>query len=187
MNLDTMRLLVAKGLSAADILEVAEAMAVRVDPTAAERQARHRAKGKAERDSVTRDVTRDSNAAPALSPSPNEKKSNPHPHTHPDLTTRARETAVSRPDDVSAQTWDDWLRHRRRIKADVTSTAVAGVRREAEKIGWSMEAALTESVTQGWRGFKADWVENRKATGPPAGRGASLATLAAEVRQLHAT
>lgn len=34
-----MRILVAKGLSASDLLEVAEAMAVRSDPTAADRQA----------------------------------------------------------------------------------------------------------------------------------------------------
>jgi hypothetical protein len=127
--------------------------------------------------------------APALSPSPKEINSNPHPHTHPDITTRAR-GAVAKPDDVSQQTWIDWVAHRRRIKADVTPTAVAGVRSEATKVGWTMEAALTESVTQGWRGFKAKWIEAQQATGPPANsnrpqRGSSIASLLDDVRQVH--
>lgn len=44
MNAATLRLLVAKGLSPADLVEVAEAMEVKRDNTAAERQARYRAK-----------------------------------------------------------------------------------------------------------------------------------------------
>ena len=52
MNAATLRLLVAKGLSPADLVEVAEAMEVKRDNTAAERQARYRAK-KRPRNAVT--------------------------------------------------------------------------------------------------------------------------------------
>lgn len=90
-----MRLLVAKGLSAEDLLEVAETMAVPEKRSAgAERQARYRARQKAQ--SVTGDVTGDGNSdatdvtSPALSPFPNENNSNPNPHTHPEKTPRAR-------------------------------------------------------------------------------------------------
>lgn len=89
MNIETMRLLVAKGLSADDLLEVAEAMAIKTDRTAAERQARHRAKVKVERDSVTRDVTRDEVTDTPLSLPPKEINSNPPTHT-PEITKPAR-------------------------------------------------------------------------------------------------
>jgi hypothetical protein len=69
LNAAALRVLVEKGLSAGDIVELAEAMEVRKDATAAERQARHREKVKAECDSVTRDVTRDEVTA-TLPPNP---------------------------------------------------------------------------------------------------------------------
>ncbi len=59
LNAAAIAVMVERGLSAADILAVAEALEVRRDPTAAERQARYRAKVKEERNGVTRDVTRD--------------------------------------------------------------------------------------------------------------------------------
>ena len=58
-NAASLRMMAEKGLSAYDIAELAEAMEVRTDRTGAERQRRHREKVKAERDTVTRDVTRD--------------------------------------------------------------------------------------------------------------------------------
>jgi hypothetical protein len=62
--------LVSKGLSAADILEVAHALDVRKDPTAAERMRRHRAKKASE--GVTRNVT-----VPVTHEPPNDIYSNP--------------------------------------------------------------------------------------------------------------
>lgn len=59
LNAAAIRAMADKGLSGADIAEIAEAMEVRADPTAAERQRRFRAKQHNERDTVTRDVTRD--------------------------------------------------------------------------------------------------------------------------------
>jgi hypothetical protein len=35
---------------------------------------------------------------------------------------------------------------------------LSGIAKEAAKVGWTLEAALTECTIRGWRGFKADWV-----------------------------
>lgn len=67
LNAATIEILIAKGLSASDILDVARASEVKADRTNAERQARHRAK---RRNAVT--VT-------AVTPSPNDIYSNPLP------------------------------------------------------------------------------------------------------------
>src|ERR1051325_5722776 len=63
LNAQALRLLAEKGLTASDIAELAEALEVRRDPTAAERMRRYRAK-KEERVTVTRNVT--------VEPSPND-------------------------------------------------------------------------------------------------------------------
>ena len=69
---------------------------------------------------------------------------------------------VERPADVGVQVWDDFLKHRKRLKADLSETALKGIVREASKAGWKLEDVLTECVSRGWRGFKADWVEENK-------------------------
>lgn len=67
--------------------------------------------------------------------------------------------ALARPDDVCEQVWDDFITHRKRLKANLTETALNGIIREANKAGVTLEAALAECVLRGWRGFKADWVK----------------------------
>lgn len=58
LNAAALRLLAEKGLTAADIVELAETLEVRRDPTAAERMRRHRAKkAEASGKPVTRNVT----------------------------------------------------------------------------------------------------------------------------------
>ena len=66
---------------------------------------------------------------------------------------------IIKPDEISDQTWSDFLAHRKKLKADLTETALKGIVRETNKAGWKLEDALTECVARGWRGFKADWVE----------------------------
>jgi len=62
------------------------------------------------------------------------------------------------PDGVSVEVWESFLMQRKKSKAVVTETVIKGIRREADKAGWSLEQALSEVVARGWRGFKADWV-----------------------------
>jgi len=68
LNVAALEVLVAKGLSAQDILEVARALSVKSDPTAAERQQRRRDRIKGNAVTSRRDVTRDA---------PNDIYSNP--------------------------------------------------------------------------------------------------------------
>ena len=69
---------------------------------------------------------------------------------------------VERPTDVEVQVWDDFLKHRKRLRADVTTTALNGIIKEAKKAGIPLNTVLTEMVTRGWRGFKAEWLDNEK-------------------------
>lgn len=87
---------------------------------------------------------------------------------------------VRKPDDVSDAVWQDFKRHRAR-HGGISDRVIAGFRREAEKAGWPLEQAMDESITQGWRGFKAEYVKNRQAPS----RGASLAEIGEEVRKLY--
>lgn len=74
--------------------------------------------------------------------------------------------AVECPGNVSPQVWSDFLEHRKQKRAPVTGTALQGIIREADKAGWGLEAALTETMVRGWQSFKAEYVERRN-NGPP--------------------
>lgn len=65
---------------------------------------------------------------------------------------------------VSNQVATDWLSLRKSKKALPTETAIAGICREAEKAGVSLNVALETCCERGWAGFKAEWMDK------PAGR-----------------
>lgn len=65
------------------------------------------------------------------------------------------------PDGVALSVWQDFLKTR---KTKVTETALNGIRREAEKAGITLEAALNECCARGWQSFKADWVSKAQST-----------------------
>jgi uncharacterized protein YdaU (DUF1376 family) len=69
--------------------------------------------------------------------------------------------AVSKPDDVSDDVWRDFKKHRAK-HGGITERVIAGFRREADRAGWTLEQAMDECITQGWRGFKAEYVKGRK-------------------------
>lgn len=70
--------------------------------------------------------------------------------------------APPRPDDVSENIWEDHLRNRRAKKQPLTETALNGMRKEAAKMGMTLEQALTEACTRGWGSFKAEWMTDDK-------------------------
>ena len=76
-----------------------------------------------------------------------------------------RQAAISKPAEVSQQTWDDFLVLRKSQRAPLTATAIEGIERECQKAGWTLDQALVECTTRGWRGFKAEWVLNRSRSG----------------------
>lgn len=113
-------------------------------------------------DNALRDVTECDPPPPPLSPQ------TPHtPPPPPEYNIPAREKAPAKPEGVSDQTWRDFLKHRRAKKAPVSDTVLAGIKREAAKAGWTLEAVFAEVVTRGWQSFRADWVDAAK----PQGRG----------------
>ncbi|MBS4048097.1 MAG: hypothetical protein KG075_17255 [Alphaproteobacteria bacterium] len=118
------------------------------------RQERYR-RNKASQSSQS--VTSDVCNAP-LSLPPNENISNPPTHTPGNNTPARKGAGPAKPDGVQDQTWRDFVAHRKAKRAAINETALAGIRREAEKAGWTLEAALAETVSRGWQGFKADWV-----------------------------
>ena len=58
---------------------------------------------------------------------------------------------------VDPQVVKDFTAIRKAKKAPVTETAIAGIKREAEKAGMSLADALAMCCERGWTGFKADW------------------------------
>lgn len=69
------------------------------------------------------------------------------------------QTSVVKPDDVSAELWADFLKHRKQKKASVTDRVISLIRNEAKNAGWTLEEALNEVILRNWIGFKAEWVE----------------------------
>jgi len=67
------------------------------------------------------------------------------------------------PVNVEEQVWSDFLALRKAKKAPMTVTALAGIKREADKAEWSLNRAIAECVERGWTGFKSDWVQDKKS------------------------
>jgi uncharacterized protein YdaU (DUF1376 family) len=76
--------------------------------------------------------------------------------------TTNRKIVCQQPVDVTNEVWQDFLTTRKTLKAAVTQTALNNIRSEAVKAGWSMEAALSQICSRGWKGFKAEWVKTEQ-------------------------
>lgn len=73
---------------------------------------------------------------------------------------------TAKPDDVTEPTWRDFSALRRRKGGPISETALAGIREEAMKAGWTLEAALKKCVTRNWQGFEAHWLGETQAAQP---------------------
>lgn len=69
-------------------------------------------------------------------------------------------------DGVDAQVVRDFKALRKAKKATITPTVIAGIKREADKAGYSLETALRTCCERGWQGFKAEWVSGGNAVQP---------------------
>lgn len=74
------------------------------------------------------------------------------------------------PESLEPEVWEDWLRHRRALRAPMnTQTGLNRIANELKRCierGIDPNHAIGESIAAGWRGIKADWLENRiKSTG----------------------
>ena len=71
--------------------------------------------------------------------------------------------------DVPTDLLNDFLALRKEKKAGpLTKTAIAGLQREADKAGISLEAAVTACCEYGWQGFNAGWYVDRTTAKSPA-------------------
>lgn len=70
----------------------------------------------------------------------------------------SKNNKARKPDCVSSEVWDDFQSLRKAKRSPLTPTALKRIEAEAAKAGWSMEDALSESVSRGWQSFKAEWV-----------------------------
>lgn len=159
MNLDQLKYLSSLGLSLDQVIEL-EAMSdqPKARSANAERQARWRSKRRGGNpDSVSNSVT--DNVTNNALPPPIEDHTPPIPSNDGNKRTRK----AAKPEGVSEQTWDDFCMMRNRQKAPISTTAMDGIRREAEKAGWTLEAALSRCVMRNWRGFEAEWVLGKPA------------------------
>ena len=64
---------------------------------------------------------------------------------------------------VKKQVISDFTAIRKAKKAPLTETALKGIKREADKLGYTLEQALTTCCERGWAGFKADWILKEQA------------------------
>ena len=74
---------------------------------------------------------------------------------------KEKATIVACPDFVEQQVWDDFLSIRKAKNAPMSETALRAIEREAKKAGWSLNMAISESVSRGWQSFKAEWVKEK--------------------------
>jgi len=79
--------------------------------------------------------------------------------------TTTTKTNTSPPDGVSERVFSDYLKLRKGLKAPVTETAIRGLEREANKAGLSLQNVMELCCQNGWRGFKADWIKEKKTVG----------------------
>lgn len=63
--------------------------------------------------------------------------------------------------EIAADLANEFLAYRKAKKSPLTPTAWKGIQREAEKAGWTITAAVEETITRGWQSFKADWVTQK--------------------------
>jgi uncharacterized protein YdaU (DUF1376 family) len=74
---------------------------------------------------------------------------------------KEKATVVACPDFVEQQVWDDFLSIRKAKNAPMSKTALKAIELEAKKAGWSLNTAISESVSRGWQSFKAEWVKEK--------------------------
>lgn len=72
---------------------------------------------------------------------------------------------------VEAETLNAWKGVRKEKRSGpISKPVVDALRREAAKAGLTLQQVVTICCERGWQGFKADWLIEARASGPPQGR-----------------
>lgn len=69
--------------------------------------------------------------------------------------------AVSRPEEVTKESWDAWMQVRKSKRApQLNSIAWSRFQNEAQKAGLTLQQAVTICAAREWRGFEAEWIKS---------------------------
>jgi uncharacterized protein YdaU (DUF1376 family) len=107
---------------------------------------------------------RNANALPTNS----EGNANHKPLTINHKTIDSKTTASASPaifEGIPDQLVADFKALRKLKRAPLTQTAIGGIKREADKAGITLEAAMSMCCERGWTGFEAKWVQPDARTG----------------------
>lgn len=183
------------------------------DPTAAERKRKQRAKAKSDagfkavtdesrvtchdvtRTDIDTDIDKEEETDKEVVIEQEEVAGTQAPAVHADATPSAPPSSTRRisgssralphrPDDVTDQTWSDWLQLRKAKKAAVTQTVVNVARREAGIAGMALEDFLQVWCARGSQGLMAEWLkpdERTSRTGQRSNHGHKFAAAAATI------
>jgi uncharacterized protein YdaU (DUF1376 family) len=66
------------------------------------------------------------------------------------------------PEGVSDEVFKDFCKLRKGLKAPVTQTAINGLAKEGQKANLTLEQVMMLCCQNGWRGFKAEWIKEKK-------------------------
>jgi uncharacterized protein YdaU (DUF1376 family) len=102
---------------------------------------------------------KDSHSIPIAIPMPTQcdPNANQEPRTEKPINTIT-------PEGVSNEVFNDYLKLRKGLKAPVTDTAIKGLAREAIKANMTLEQVMVMCCQNGWRGFKAEWINKIQPT-----------------------
>ncbi len=67
---------------------------------------------------------------------------------------------LEKPDDVSLETWTDFVAHRSNKKALISPTVIREFRKQSELAGLTLDAAMIVVISRNWQGFDAQWYAN---------------------------
>lgn len=59
---------------------------------------------------------------------------------------------------------DDYIAHRKKLKADLTPRAWSHISKQMRLSGLSLDDAISMAIARAWRGFEAEWVGSVKQT-----------------------
>jgi uncharacterized protein YdaU (DUF1376 family) len=69
------------------------------------------------------------------------------------------------PEGVSDEVFKDFCKLRKGLKAPVSQTAINGLAKEGQKANLTLEQVMMLCCQNGWRGFKAEWIKEKKTVG----------------------
>lgn len=88
----------------------------------------------------------------------NGRSTDVQPTNNQEPITKNHKPNIETPVGVSEEVWQDFIKHRKAKKAQLTDRVINEIAKQAQIAGWTLEDALKETVVRNWQSFKASWV-----------------------------